>query len=231
MTENLKNLIFFDFETSTSDVFYIVGFRENNSQYLKRVVLNSELKGVAEAKKLLVQEPISFIIDLLNLALENSATLVAYSTAEKDMINQVLNSYNKERYLKLRYLNLRKAGKKWINKYKKNEFENLPLFRKNQKWLKEKSLQNSLASVMRLTDYSCPTDYQPGKTSTKFTLIANILKKKNQDFDQLTPRQKKKVTEVFKHNEFDVNALEVLFNTINNIDKTCLENSITNLFD
>lgn len=229
MTENLKNLIFFDFETSTSDVFYIVGFRENNSQYLKRVVLNSELKGVADAKKLLVQEPISFIIDLLNLALENNATLVAYSTAEKDMINQVLNSYNKERYLKLRYLNLRKAGKKWIKKYKKNEFEKLPLFRKKS-W-NSKSLQNSLASVMRLTDYTSPTDYQPGNTSQKFSHTAKFLQKKNQDYNQLTPRQKKKVTEVFKHNEFDVNALEVLFNTINDIDKTCLEKSITNLFD
>ena len=61
--------------------------------------------------------------------------------------------------------------------------------------------------------------------------IGSTLIKKNQCCERLTPIQKRKGTQALKHNEFDVKALPILFETIYSKDQTCFKKSLKCCFD
>ena len=115
--------------------------------------------------------------------------------------------------------------------HKQKEFDELPPFRKDPKRWGARKLPNSLASLMRLTDFHAPADYAPGKTSTKFKTVCDALEKRGQTYSLLTKAQKKKATEVLKHNQFDVEAMRVLTEIIYNTDCDLFYRQIKPLFE
>ena len=84
---------------------------------------------------------------------------------------------------------------------------------------------------MRLTNFQAPKDYAPGRTSTKFKTVCDALEKKGQTYSLLTGKQKKKATEVIKHNRFDVEAMKVLTEIIYNTDASLFNWKIKPLFE
>ena len=67
---------------------------------------------------------------------------------------------------------------------------------------------------MRLTDFPAGTDYAPNKISGYFKTVIDSLESKKQNYDKLTVLQKRKATTALKHNKYDVDALNVLYDTI-----------------
>jgi hypothetical protein len=59
------------------------------------------------------------------------------------------------------------AAKRWIRKYRKNDFEALPPLRLGANFSTQKRQRYSLASVMRRTSYHAENDYAPGKTTSR----------------------------------------------------------------
>ncbi len=84
---------------------------------------------------------------------------------------------------------------------------------------------------MRLTDFAAPTDYAPGKTTKKFKAVISGLRFRNQQYDEITPHQKRSGTQVLKHNEFDVEAMKVLMKRITEEDVSCFKKCFTKLID
>ncbi len=217
--------LFLDFETNKAGDFYIAGFEVEG--VFEQRVLNAGLEGLARAKNLTIQDPHVFIKEIIETIHKNQYVLVAYSTAERVTIN----NNQKTEYSGLRYLNLRKAAKTWIQKHRKQEFNDLPPLVLNATPFDMKHQRNSLASVMRLTNFNAPSDYAPGNTTSRFNAVINGLERRGQNFNQLTAVQKGKATKALKHNTFDVKAMSVLYNVIKDQDESYLEKSIINLFD
>lgn len=221
---------FLDFESNKAGLFYLSGF-EIEGVFEQRV-LNKDLEGYAKFKGFIIQEPIEFLNEVLGRLHEEKFVLVAYSQAEKSIINALLeDEINRQKFTGLRYLNLLSAAKKWIRKYKKLEFEALPPFRIGADTYTQRRQRYSLASVMRLTNFQAENDYAPGKTTSRFNTVMKALKRTGQNFENLTAVQKAKATKAVKHNEFDVKAMPVLFDLINAQDEACIKKSVIKLLN
>ena len=132
---------------------------------------------------------------------------------------------------KFHYVNLLKAAKSWIYKCKKEEFDALPPFRKGANEYQARTLKNSLASIMRLTNFPSRSDYAPGKTTKRFNMGIKGLVRHSQDYDKLTATQKRNLTQALDHNEYDVKALVVLLAEIKKDHPKALERATHSLFD
>ena len=221
---------FLDFESNKAGQFYLAGFEANGA--FEQRVLTNDLQGFAEAKKQLLQSPEEFVLEILERLRDEKFTLIAYSTAEMTIINNLFKDKSSTKdFADLRYLNLLSAAKRWIRKHRKNDFEALPPFRLGADSYTQRRQRYSLASVMRLTGFQAEKDYAPGKTTSRFNAVISALKLKEQNFDNLTAVQKAKATKALKHNEFDVKAMSVLFDLISKEDASCFRKSIVKLFD
>jgi hypothetical protein len=232
--ENYKTIIqqprlYIDYESNKAGKIYLVGFQYRDS--FTQVITDPELEGLANQLQFKVADPVDQTIQLLNTAIRDNAVIVAYSEAEKQIFQNLLCNIDITQYSDLVYLNLLKATKSWINKYMKQAFDELPPFRKNATAYYQRSMQKSLASIMRLTPFNAPADYAPLKTTARLNTIASALIKRNQRYEILTPTQKRKGTQALKHNEFDVKALPILFETIYSKDQSCFKKSLKRCFE
>ena len=222
--------LFLDFEKNIAGQFYLVGFESN--EIFEQRVLNPDLAGLAQSKNLKIEDPKVFLRKMLRWMTDEQFILVGYSEAEKKVFNSMLEAQaERQNFRHLRYLNLRLAAVRWIQKHRKSDFSALPPFRVTADSYTQRKQRKSLGSVMRLTDFQAPTDYAPGKTTSRFNAVMSTLKLKKQNFNALTAVQKAKATKVLKHNEFDVKAMRVLFNLIKEQDASCFQQSIIKLFD
>ncbi|MDG2141543.1 MAG: hypothetical protein P8K27_08600, partial [Gammaproteobacteria bacterium] len=89
-------------------------------------------------------------------------------------------------------------------------------------------LNKSLGSRMRLFDieHQAPNDHAPGHTTKRFNTIIEALQRKDQDYSQLAPGQKRSGTKGLNHNSWDVKTLPVLFERIYKEDKQCFARAI-----
>lgn len=225
---DFKNFLYLDFETDTKKNFFLVGveYQEN----FQHTILTPKLLGLSNEYEFNFTNPNDFVFNLLE-GLEEKAIIVAYSINERDIIREVVANDARQISKEVYYINLLKVAKKWIRNYKQKEFDELPPFRKDPKRWGARKLPNSLASLMRLTDFHAPADYAPGKTSTKFKTVCDALEKRGQTYSLLTKAQKKKATEVLKHNQFDVEAMRVLTEIIYNTDCDLFYRQIKPLFE
>ena len=202
-------LIFLDFEGDASGNFFLVGAEENGHFY--QVVLDKRLAGLANAKGLSQSSIEEFVAGMC--ARSDVTYICGYSMHERDVIKAVLkdSGINTQQ---LRYVNLLKAAKSWINFCRRDEFDALPPFRIGANEFQAKRLIYSLASVMRLTNFRSSADYAPGRTTKRFNMGIRGLVRHDQNYEKLTPSQKRDLTQALKHNEFDVRALSHLLNLI-----------------
>ena len=84
---------------------------------------------------------------------------------------------------------------------------------------------------MRLTNFEIPPDYAPGKTTKRFNNGIKGLVYRNQVYENLTPQQKRNLTQAIKHNKFDNEALEVLYNECMKTDPSIIERNIEPLLE
>ena len=221
--------LYIDYESNKAGKIYLVGFQYKDS--FTQVITDPELEGLATHLQLKVADPVDQTIQLLNTAIRDNAAIVAYSEAEKQIFQNLLCDIDITQYQDLVYLNLLKATKSWINRRMKQAFDDLPPFRKNASAYHQRPMQKSLASIMRLTSFNAPADYAPLKTTARLNTIASALIKKNQCYEILTQIQKRKGTQALKHNEFDVKALPILFETIYSKDQSCFKKSLKRCFE
>ena len=202
------NYCFLDFETNVAGTFYLAAY--SFGQETIQVVLNESLSGLATHHEVGVMAPEDFARELLTDCLKQGSTLVAYSIAERETLNSLLDANFKEQISSVRYLNLKIAAKAWCNRHYYADIRALPPLTANpfvgDMW--------SLASVMRLTDFSPAGDYNIGQTTQRFNSVIAGLNTQHQNYAGLTRVQKTKATKALKHNRYDVDAMIHLLNTI-----------------
>jgi len=218
--------IFLDFEGDTKDCYFLAGCQINGK--FRQVVLDERLCGLANFRNLQQSDIKTFVEEIYSYP--GSVKIYAYSMREKEVFSSVTRPVNKS-LDRFEYVNLLKAAKSWIYNCKKEEFDALPPFRKGANEFRAKPLRNSLASVMRLTNFPSKSDYAPERTTKRFNMGIKGLVRHSQDYDKLTATQKRNLTQVLDHNEYDVKALVVLLSEINRDHPKALERETYPLFD
>ena len=217
--------VFLDFETNKKFEFYMVGCAVGNGS-VRQAVLDPDLAGLGGRFNLPVLQPADVATGVLSFAKKQKAVVVAYSEAEKNIFS-TLNERDGclEDFSEIPYLNLAKAAKLWIRKHHKKSFEALGPYLHSRKakgpWRRQ--LDNSLPSRMRLLNYPAPVTHAIGKTTARFNAVKAGLVRHGQAFEMLTPVQKAKAAKVTKHNQWDVQALPILFDAIAEEDISIIE--------
>jgi len=178
--------IFLDFEGDTKGNFFFAGFQINGK--FEQVVLDERLIGLSDFKNLPRSDIRTFLEEICSHS--GSVKIYGYSMHEREVFASFPQSANRS-LDRIHYVNLLKAAKSWIYKCKKEEFDALPPFRKGANEYQAKTLKNSLASVMRLTNFPSRSDYAPGKTTKRFNMGIKGLVRHSQDYGKLTATQKK----------------------------------------
>ena len=217
---------FLDFETNKKGDFYLAGYASSGK--FRQVILTPRLRGLAEELEAKLTLPEDFPRDFLKCARAHQATIVAYSTAEQNTLMSLLPD-DQALLGSVQYLNLAKAARSWIRKYKQKEFEALPPLVKSANEFFKKQHPKSLVSICRLIGFNAPTDYAIGKTTSRFNTVINALKKKNHDYPSLTAVQKAKATKALKHNRYDVESMVELLSTIQGADPKIIERATASL--
>jgi hypothetical protein len=217
---------FLDFETNKKGEFYIAGYASTGD--FRQVILTPGLKGLAEELEIKLTRPKDFAKAFLNSARASQGTVVAYSTAEQNTLMSLLPD-DQDLLDSVQYLNLAKAGRSWIRKYKQKEFEALPPLVKTANEYSKKRHPKSLASICRLIGCIAPADYAIGRTTSRFNTVINALEKKNQDYASLTAVQKAKATKAIKHNRYDVESMVELLGAIQRADPKIIEKATVSL--
>lgn len=217
---------FLDFETNKKGEFYLAGYASAGD--FQQVILTPRLVGLAEGLEIKLTCPEDFAREFLKGVRAHQGTVVAYSTAEQNTLMSLLPD---ERDLLggVQYLNLAKAARSWIRKYKQKEFEALPPLVKSANEFSKKRHPKSLASVCRLIGFDAPADYAIGKTTSRFNTAINALEKKSQDYPSLTAVQKAKATKAIKHNRYDVESMVELLSVIQEADPKIIERATISL--
>ena len=218
--------IFLDFEGDTKGNFFLAGFQINGK--FGQVVLDERLIGLADFRNLPRSDIRTFLEEICSHS--GSVKIYGYSMHEREVFASFPQSANRS-LDRFHYVNLLKAAKSWIYKCKKEEFGALPPFRKGANEYQAKTLKNSLASVMRLTNFPSRSDYAPGKTTKRFNMGIKGLVRHSQDYDKLTASQKRDLTQALDHNKYDVEALVVLLSAIQQEHPKALERATHPLFD
>jgi hypothetical protein len=224
-----ENYYYIDYENNKAMDFYLLGY--GDELHTKQIILDDNLLGLAKNHNMQVSSALEATQVFLENVYKNDGIVVAYSTAEKQYFNYLNKNLLLNKYRNLPYLNLAKAAKKWIRKYHYDTFLKLPPFRKNADMYMKKRMIYSLGSVMRLTSLKAPSDYAPGKTTSRFNTVKKSLIIKKQDYEKLTAVQKAKATKVLKHNTFDVDALRILRKDISSIDKEIIKKCVITCLD
>ena len=217
--------MFLDFESDTKDNFYLAGMEIDGD--FEQIILDYRLEGLGKFRKLNLMTIQSFLENVCSK--HAKLTIYGYSMRERDVFNKFVKD-TKLRNPNFTYVNLRQAASSWIFKCHKEEFDNLPPFRQNVPDYQLRTLKNSLASVMRLTNYKSKADYAPGRTTKRFNMGIRGLVRHNQNYENLTRSQKRDLTQALSHNKFDVCALPVLFKNILNEHPKALEKASNPLF-
>lgn len=221
--------IYIDYETNMAGNIYLLGYQLN--EQFQQKIMDTRLQGLANSMNLEIIDPVQGTFEILKLAIETNSIIVAYSEAERNIFKTLsAHHHNTNSYKDIPYLNLLHATKKWINKCYKTEFNALPPFRRNLNDYQARTLRRALCSVMRLTDFQAPKDYAPGKTTQRFETVAAALLLRENNYSKLTRVQKTKATKALKHNQFDVEALPVLFDAIKRDSEDCFKKSIKDCF-
>jgi len=220
----MENFIYFDYEADSDNTFHLLGQRylEKTSQWS----LNRALDSAAKCSNIRIGETKDATEQLLELALRDSAILVAYSTAEAKYLQVIFEGDISSSYKNLPYLNMATAAKRWVNRNCAKEFQELPdyspLQHRNQPEYIRRQINNSLASRMRLTNFKPPRDYGIRRVMTRINYVLSALERHQDNFQNIPRAAKKKWTQVLKHNRFDVEAMEVLTGIIMKEDPQCL---------
>ena len=219
-SSNFGTYYFLDFETNKKGDFYLAGYEIAGD--FRQVILTPGLRGLAKELQIPLTRPEDFARDFLEGVRAQQGTVVAYSTAEQNTLMSLLPD---ERSLlnSVQYLNLAKAARAWIKRYKQKEFDALPPLVKSANDFSKKRHPKSLASICRLIDFDAPTDYAIGKTTSRFNTVISALEKKKHNYLSLTAVQKAKATKAIKHNRFDVESMIELLKTIRKADPKIIE--------
>ncbi len=223
---NFDEYHFLDFETNKKGEFYLAGYASAGD--FQQVILTPRLLGLAEGLEIKLSCPEDFAREFLKGVRTHQGTIVAYSTAEQNTLMSLLPN-EQELLGSVQYLNLAKAARSWIRKYKQREFEALPPLVKSANDFFKKRHPKSLASVCRLIGFNAPADYAIGKTTSRFNTAINALEKKKHDYPSLTAVQKAKATKAIKHNRYDVESMVALFSVIQKDDPTIIERATVSL--
>ena len=224
-----REFLFLDFETNKRFEFFLMGYRLKGKTH--QIVLDSELQGFADHHNLSVENPNEAILGILQIVLNEELQICGFGELEKNLLSRVISESKLVGFEEVIYLNLHRAAKRWKNKFHREKFENLPPVRKSANQFMLKAQKHSLISLSRLAGIEAPSDYAPGKTTSRFNALIKSLKIKNQLYDQLGRSTKAKGTKVLKHNLFDVEALPILYEAIMKDDPDLINSASSKLMD
>ena len=181
MDRLIMKKIFLDFETNKESEFYIAGYKIDNE--FTQIVLNKDLKGLEkEGRKLNSMDPRSFMIKLLDKALSDNLTIIAYGEHEEKLIKQYLKDDEIEYYKTVKINNIANVVVEFIKKRHRSKYNSFYKKVKNQAKKKKRipPKQFNLSLVLKFLNYSIPPDYYLGKVSSYFKYakesLINIIK-------------------------------------------------------
>ena len=226
-----KDIYYLDFESNKKGDLFLLGVE--HKQNFVCYVLKKELSPICENENyqkkfnIIYKDPEIILPRLLQTINTNNGVIVAYSIAELEIIQKQIS---KEKLPNIYYLNLARIARAWKNKFYKEAFNNLPELRIHSSNFIAK--KNSLASITRLlsSDKHAPTDYAPGKTTSRINSVLSGLRV-HKKFSDLTNTQKSKTTRFLKHNHYDVVGMRYLLEQIINDDPKLLRKAIYKLTD
>ena len=192
MTDN----IYIDFETNKAGDFYCVSNKIGNAD-IETIILCEGLRGAAIHHGYEIMTPMEFFKKLENLLINDGLIMTAFTRHELNLVKGNI----KEPF---QYLDIHKAGKKWINCCHRDAFNNLQT-RTSGKW--------SLESMIRLTELPLLPMYSHGKTTERFNAVIKQLSTRD-SYNELTSTVKGKFTKAIKHNQYDVDAIVKIHNKI-----------------
>ncbi len=205
----MTNFAYLDFERDIEGNFFLAGTLIDGC--FEQVVLHPGLASLAETRGLRWQSPESFVEAFVSCVASRGLTIAAFSTAERDAILQVARAAALS-LPAVPYCNLHKVAKRWVNRApsRRDAFDHLPPLVLGADPFMQRRQRFSLASIMRLTDFTAPAMYHPGQTSTRLRSTISALSRNGGNYPALTAVQKAKFTKALRHNEFDVRALPIL---------------------
>jgi hypothetical protein len=213
---------FLDFESNKAGIIFLAGVL--NAGNFQQIILDQRLSGIANNRSLAIMSPLEFVEELIDEIKNTNGVIAAFSNAEKKMIDNIYLESGKDTP-DYRYCNLHSAAKRWVKRFRKKEFTDLPPLKKTANKYEAKRHPYSLASIMRLLDHKAPTDYAIGKTTKRINAVISGLKAKKGIYENLTPTQKRQATQLLKHNEFDVVSLPFLTDKISSTDLSLFSKS------
>ena len=207
--------IFLDFETNKGSEFYIAGYKIDNE--FTQIVLNKDLEGLEkEGHKLSSMDPKSFMIMLLDRALSDNLTIIAYGEHEEKLIKQYLKDDEIEYYKTVKINNIANVVVELIKKKYKSKYNSFFKKVKNQAKKRKRRYPKkyNLSLILEFLNYTVPTDYYLGKVSSYFKYAEKSLIKYNQNFSDIPSGAKRKATNALKHNKTDVEGLEYIISIL-----------------
>jgi hypothetical protein len=216
----VRGFAYIDFERSTTNDFYLVGTKIN--EVFKQTVLTPRLSGYATKHGLKVMSPDEFASIFCDFCRKHNLTVAAYTKAEGQVLQQRTDCTG------LNYLDLHKAAKKWINKFRRADYEALPQLGVTMNLLpfQHRQLRNSLYSISRLIDeqqldeLKIPhfPNYGWHRVSNWFQTVITGLEQTNGRYGEIARFRKKSGTKALRHNRFDVQILPRLHAVIDECD-------------
>jgi hypothetical protein len=207
----MKDPIFADFEKNEKGEFFLLSVRYDG--LTTTYILDERLEPLADSKlsqdfNLVVMTPKQAVEQLVERCEERACPLAAYSRTEKDSLR---DDFGIEVSC---YLDMHKLAKKWVNKYHKKEFEQLPTYKPKSKDRQIKTAMWSLMAFGKWLDLGLPSKYGRGKVTARVEAIIGGFKARGADYEVLTGVQKRKAGDLLRHNVFDVEGPEKLLKII-----------------
>jgi hypothetical protein len=212
--------IFADFEGNKKRELFLLSVRHVG--LTTTYILDERLAPLADSKlakdfNLVVMDAEQAINLLVNRCRDEMAPLAAYSQTEKDTLKESFDIEVSD------YLDMRKLARKWINKYHRKEFEQLPTYKPKSKDRQDKSATWSLMAIAKWLDLGLPGQYARGKVTKRINTIISGFAARGADYGVLTRTQKIKAGNLLKHSAFDVEGLEKLFEIISAEDASLVK--------
>ena len=190
--------IFIDFEGNLRNEQFLLGIGIDSQ--VKQVILDKRLNPLLDKKsyKLTYSPLIETCEQLLKTCRERAVPLAGFTTHDLKVLQSTVGGS-----IDVEYINLHQQVKKWINK---NYYKSFRKFKNPPVW--------DLENICSWMGHSPPKGYGKGVTTKRINDVIIGLDKKGNDYSRLTATQKRKATNLLKHNKFDVEGVIYIFNRI-----------------
>ena len=172
----------------------------------QQTVFDERLQPAAQTKYIPVLPACDYLRQLVKRASSEDRHFIAFSTKERNDINQIVDCDISERYV-----NALKIAKRWRKQVAPAEHQRVARKRRRMRERRRYvgGYGNRFIDFAKLAGIPIPSDYGLGCEAKRIRDTINQLERRR-EYTNLTPCVKGKWTKALKHNRFDVEGLSKL---------------------